>query len=67
MKTKKVKNFIGRGVDDGTSGLVSKEHLGMGSYYGRAHRNPMGQMRDDTLGYIPVSKKKLGSPPTSVV
>jgi hypothetical protein len=58
---------MGRGVDDGSSGLVTKEHTGMGDYYGRAYRNPMGYMRSDSLGYIPVSKKKLGTPPKSVV
>lgn len=66
-KTKKVKNFIGRGVDDGSSGLMPKEHKGMGFYYGRAHRNPQGKLRSDTLGYIPVSRKQLGGPPRSVV
>lgn len=60
-------NFIGRGVDDGSSGLLPKEHKGMGDYYGRAYRNPMGKMRSDTLGYIPVSKKRLGTAPRSVV
>ena len=67
MKTKKA-NFIGgRGVMDSNSGLTPKEHQGMGNYYGRAYRNPMGKMRSDTLGYIPISKKRLGTPPKSVV
>lgn len=62
-------NFMGSGskVASNDSGLVPNEHLGMGSYYGRAMRNPQGKMRDDTLGYVPVSKKKLGTRPKSLV
>lgn len=68
QKTKKVSNFIGaRGVASNDSGLVPNEHPGMGFYYGRAIKNPQGTLRDDTLGYIPVSKKQLGTPPKSVV
>lgn len=67
-KTKKVSNFIGgRGVASNDSGLVPNEHPGMGIYYGRAYRNPMGKLRSDALGYKPVSKKQMGTPPTSVV
>lgn len=62
-------NFMGAGskVASNDSGLVPNEHMGMGSYYGRAMRNPMGTMRSDTLGYVPVSKKQLGTPPRNVV
>jgi hypothetical protein len=67
-KTKKVSSFIGgRGVASNDSGLVPNEHQGMGIYYGRAHKNPQGRLRSDTLGYIPVSKKRLGTPPKNVV
>lgn len=67
-KTVKVSNFLGgSGVASNDSGLVPNEHGGMGFYYGRAMRNPMGKMRSDSVGYIPVSKKRLGTPPTSVV
>lgn len=70
-KAPKIKkaNFMGAGskVASNDSGLVPNEHLGMGNYYGRAHKNPMGAMRDDTLGYIPVSKKQLGTPPKNLV
>jgi hypothetical protein len=66
-KIKKANSFIGRGVDDGSSGLTTKEHSGMGNYYGRAYRNAIGKLRSDTVGYIPVTKKKLGKPPKSVV
>ena len=67
MKTKKVKNFIGRGVMSETSGTTPNEGLPMGYYYGTAMKNPVGKMRGDSLGYRPVSKKQLGTPPTSVV
>lgn len=71
-KTKKVKsfkNFMGAGArmaGEG-SGLVPGEHVGMGFNYGRGMRNPQGRMRGDSIGYIPVSKKQLGSPPKQVV
>lgn len=67
MKVKKPRNFIGRGVDDGSLGRTPGEHPGMGYYYGRAHRNPTGTLRSDTVGYNPVSKKKINTPPRSVV
>lgn len=67
-KTKKVSAFIGgRGVASNDSGLVPKEHGGMGFYYGRAAKNPMGKLRSDTLGYRPVSRRQLGIPPKSTV
>lgn len=67
-KTKKVSNFLGgRGVASNDSGLIPKEHPGMGFYYGMAMKNPMGEMRSDSVGYRPVSKKQLGIPPRSVV
>ena len=57
----------GSKVASNDSGLVPHEHLGVGRYYGSAHKNPMGSMRSDSLGYIPVSKKKLGIPPKNLV
>jgi hypothetical protein len=66
-KIAKVKNFLGRGVASNDSGLVPKESQGMGVYYGRGMKNPMGKMRGDSIGYIPVSKERLGTPPKNVV
>lgn len=66
-KTKKANTFIGRGVDDGSSGTTPKESKGMGYYYGTGHKNPIGKLRGDTVGYRPVSKKQMGIPPKSVV
>jgi hypothetical protein len=62
-------NFMGSGsrVASNDSGRIPNEHLGCGDYYGTGVRNPMGRMRDDSVGYIPVSKKQLGTPPKSVV
>ena len=40
---------------------------GMGDYYGRAMKNPVGRMRDSSVGFIPVSKKQLKTPPRGVV
>ena len=40
---------------------------GMGDYYGTGFKAPIGRMRSDSVGYRPVTKKKLGTPPKSVV
>jgi len=40
---------------------------GMGDYYGTGSKNPLGRMRDASVGFRPVSKKQLGSKPRSVV
>jgi hypothetical protein len=42
---------------------------GMGDYYGRASKNPMGKIRDasETVGFRPVTKRQLGTKPRSVV
>jgi len=41
--------------------------FGMGDYYGSGFKAPVGKIRDDTVGYRPVSRKQLGTPPRSVV
>jgi len=46
---------------------TSPTRFGMGDYYGSGVKQKMGRMRDDTLGYIPVSKRQMGTPPKSVV
>lgn len=61
------KNFMGRGVNSPESGTTPNESGGMGMNWGTAFKNPMGRMRGDSIGYIPVSKKKLGTAPTQVV
>lgn len=38
-----------------------------GDYFGTGYKNPLGTLRSDTVGYRPVSKKQMGTPPTSVV
>jgi hypothetical protein len=40
---------------------------GMGDYYGRAMKAPMGKMRSDSIGFRPVTSKKLKTPPRGVV
>lgn len=53
--------------------LVAKEahtaptKFGMGDYYGSGVKNPIGRIRDDSVGYRPVNRKQLGTPPKSVV
>ena len=61
------KNFMGRGATSENSGVTPNEHHGMGYNYGLGSKNPMGRMRSDSIGYIPVSKKKLGKPPRQIV
>ena len=41
--------------------------MGCGDYYGTGVKNPIGRMRDDSVGYRPVSKKQMGTPPKSIV
>lgn len=40
---------------------------GMGDYYGRAYKAPLGRVRSNTVGYRPVTRKQMGTPPKSVV
>jgi len=40
--------------------------FGMGDYYGTGYKNPTGKMRDDSVGYRPVSRKQMGKPPKSL-
>ncbi len=61
------KNFLGVGATSENSGTTPNEHHGMGYNYGLGSKQPMGRMRSDSIGYIPVSEKQLGSPPMQVV
>jgi hypothetical protein len=61
------KNFMGRGVNDPNSGRTPNEAGPMGYNFGMGMKNPMGRMRSDSIGYIPVSRKKLGKAPAQVV
>jgi len=38
-----------------------------GDYYGTGFKQPTGRMRGQSVGYIPVSRKQLSTPPKSVV
>lgn len=38
-----------------------------GTNYGIGYKAKIGKIRGDTVGYVPVSKKKMGVPPKSVV
>lgn len=40
---------------------------GTGDYFGTGVRNPQGRVRDETLGFKPVTPKELKTPPKSVV
>jgi hypothetical protein len=45
---------------------TSPTKYGMGNYYGRALKNPMGKMRDSSVGFRPVSKEILQKPPKAL-
>lgn len=38
-----------------------------GDYYGTGVKAKIGTMRSDSVGYRPVNRKQLGTPPKSVV
>ncbi len=40
---------------------------GMGNYYGTGFKAQIGRMRSGSVGYRPVSRKQLGTPPKNVV
>lgn len=42
---------------------VSHTSMGMGDYYGTGIKNKLGKMRDDSMGMIAVTPKKLKKPP----
>ena len=57
---------IGAGVMDDKSGVTPNEGTPMGTFYGTGVKNPQGRMRDASVGYRPVSKTQLGTPPKNL-
>lgn len=45
---------------------VSHTSMGMGDYYGTGVKQKLGRMRDDSMGMIAVTPKKLKKPPRSL-
>ncbi len=45
----------------------SSNKYGMGDNYGTGIKNKIGRSRDNNIGKTNLSKKKLGTPPKSVV
>ncbi len=39
---------------------------GMGDYYGSGIKNPIGKIIDSTVGFTPLSPKKLKNPPKNL-
>ncbi len=66
-KNPKNANFMGRGVNTNDPGYQPNYHGGMGDNYGTGVKNPQGSMRGASVGYRPVSKKQLNTPPRGVV
>lgn len=62
MKSKTIVPLVGKGK----SKLVG-DKTASGDNYGTGYKAKVGKVRSSTVGYIPVSKKKLSKPPKSVV
>jgi hypothetical protein len=62
MKSKTIVPGVGKGV----SRLVGSK-TASGDNYGTGFKAKVGKIRGDTVGYIPVSKKQIKTPPKSVV
>lgn len=45
---------------------TSPTKFGMGDHYGTGFKAPVGKMRDSSVGFRPVSKEELGTPPKSL-
>lgn len=45
---------------------TARSPRGMGDYYGTGIRQPLGRVRDGTMGMVKVTPKKLKTPPKSV-
>lgn len=43
-----------------------KTQMGMGDHYGTGVRNPVGKMREDSMGANSISKSKLKKAPRSL-
>jgi hypothetical protein len=75
MKKSKPGSFIGQSkaikkpweFDASNADQRAGPSAAAGDYYGTGVRNPIGRLRDDTMGYRPATKKQLGKPPKSVV
>lgn len=50
-----------------TEAHTAPAKFGMGDYYGTGFKNPLGRMRSDSVGYRPVSRGQMETPPKSVV
>lgn len=66
MKTKKANQLPNQKVKR-QEAHTDNTKFGMGDYYGTGVKQSIGRLRSDMPGYIPVSKKKMGKPPKSVV
>ena len=48
------------------SRLMKKNSGASGDYYGTGIKNPVGKVRSSTVGFNPVSGKKLKTPPKKI-
>lgn len=44
---------------------TAKSSKGLGDYYGTGIKQPLGRVRDDTMGMVQMTPKKLRKPPKS--
>lgn len=67
MKGKPLKSAHSANMKKGSGDWhVSNSSIGMGDYYGTGIRNKIGKMRDDSMGMIAMTPKKLKKPPRSL-
>lgn len=45
---------------------ASNSKIGTGDYYGRAIKNPVGRIRDNSMGYQSMNPKSLKKPPKAL-
>jgi hypothetical protein len=45
---------------------VANTKYGMGDHYGQGIKAKVGRMRGDSVGYVPMNKKQIKTPPRSL-
>ena len=67
MKTAKGSDFWKAKPKGAKEAHTQHTKFGMGDHYGTGFKAPIGRMRSDSVGYRPVTKEQLGTPPRGVV
>ena len=59
-------NGLGSPKGKRTEAHTAPTKYGMGDYYGTGQKNPIGRVRDATVGFRPVNRKQMAKPPKSL-